>query len=260
MAQTLFSIITQICGLNNRCFLLIHIFYWIIFMNHELLSQNNIISNPGFEPTSLQAPIISQESYKFEKYIKGWSRSQTNHIVLAVSHEFYYKNSSQKALSDQTKNKGKCFIVIETLGLFSGDTLHRRRGYLMTKLLKPINIGDSITVQFDILMLQGSNHLSNGIEVYFCSEKNEFKKVMRGQMKPQIENPNIIDHQDWKTYTFTFIAKSKYKYVCIGKGANDLISNYIPLKPQDETTWLSNRNNMRSVFAIDNFKVLNWSR
>lgn len=227
--------------------------------NNELLSQRNLISNSGFEPTNLQVPVICQESYNFEKYIKGWSRSQTNHLVPAVSHEFYYKNTSQKALSDQTKTNGKCFIVIETLGLFSGDTTHRRRGYLMTKLLKPIAIGDSISVQFDILITSGSNHLSNGIEVYFCSEKNEFKKVMRGQMAPQVQNCNIIDHQVWRTYIFSFKALSKYKYVCIGKGSNDLISNYIPIKPENETTWLSNRNNKRSVFAIDNFTVVNWN-
>lgn len=233
--------------------------YWVINSNHELLCQRNIISNPGFEPSNLQAPIISQESYNFEKYIKGWSRSQTNHIVPAVSHEFYHKSNSLKALSDQIKNNGKCFIVIETLGLFSGDTLHRKRGYLMTKLLKPIDLGDSITVKFDILMSLGSNHLSNGIEVYFCSEKNEFKKVMRGQIEPQIQNPNIIDHQEWKTYTFSFKAKNRYKYICIGKGSNDSISNYIPFKPDNETIWLSNRYNKRSIYAIDNFTVVNWN-
>lgn len=259
MTQNEVIIIFQIYRLDKKILYFFIIIFWIVNSNYNLLGQSNLISNSGFEPTNLQAPIISQESYNFEKYIKGWSRSKSNHIVLAVSHEFYYKNTSQKALSDQTKNKGKCFIVIETLGLFSGDTTHRRRGYLISKLLKSIAIGDSITVQFDILMLQGSNHLSNGIEVYFCSEKNEFKKVMRGQMEPQIKNPNIIDHQDWETYTYTFIAKSKYKYVCIGKGSNDLISNYIPVKPEDETTWLANRNNKRSMFAIDNFTVLNWN-
>ncbi len=258
MTQNEVKIIFQIYELDKKILYLFLIIFLIV--NSNLLGQSNLISNSGFEPTKLKAPIISQESYNFEKYIKGWSRSQTNHIVPAVSHEFYHKSNSLKALSDQIKNNGKCFIVIETLGLFSGDTLHRKRGYLMTKLLKPIDIGDSISVVFDILMSLGSNHLSNGIEVYFCSEKNDFKRVMRGQVEPQIKNPNIIDHQDWKTYTFTFIAKSKYKYICIGKGSNDLISNYIPFKPQDETTWLSNRNNKRSVFAIDNFMVMNWSQ
>jgi hypothetical protein len=226
-----------------------------IILNQNMFSQKQLIPNPGFEPTKLKASIYSSEATDFEKYMLGWTRIKSKNIS-NVNINYYYKNSPILFAANDHGRHGKSFLSIELLGVETSDTSIRHRGFVYAKLLSPIHKGDSLKITYDIAMIDATNHILPGLELFFCNKVSQIKGFTMGIETPQIKGTKNIDSLSFQTIEHTYIADNTYKYVVLGRGTIDPFESYKKRKSPDENLNYINRNRWRSYYGIDNFRIV----
>lgn len=226
-----------------------------IIMNQNMFSQKQLIPNPGFEPTKLKASIYSSEATDFEKYMLGWTRIKSKNIS-NVNINYYYKNSPILFAANDHGRHGKSFLSIELLGVETSDTSIRHRGFVYAKFLSPIHKGDSLKISYDIAMIDATNHILPGLELFFCNKASQIKGFINGRDTPQVKETNNIDSLYFQTIEHTYIADNSYKYVVIGRGTIDPFESYKKRMSPDENLNYINRNRWRSYYGIDNFRIV----
>ena len=208
----------------------------------------------------------------WEYYHHGFFPFTDSLAMACIDTGYFTGNKSFGTLGRLVKlpTQNKSFISLRLLSN-NGDVPPKKhfywRGYLATQLTKPLRVGCTYRISFDVCngIIYNccdqfvSHSYIDKIGVYFTTQKLQLSKTIENKdlptgIQPQVEVKGIVKHQDWTTYTLEYTADSAYQYFNFGNFYAHSQTNHIDTcykcDPNDPIEIHQN-----GLYFFDNFAV-----
>jgi len=194
---------------------------FILLINFKVISQVNLISNPGFESYNT-CPNFGAEI----NYCNNWNNVNLVYGVYTVGTPDYFNTCSTANCCPPNTFSGQCYPHSGNamIGTVMYDTpAPNYREYVSTKLTCSMSTSNTYTVSFWIT--NGLNPISpyriKNIGAYFSNVPLTQSGYNLINVVPQVEITTLVGSTSWVQYTFTVTPTSNWQYVTFGSFRTD---------------------------------------
>lgn len=186
----------------------------LIVCNLPILRGQNLVINPSFEISRDTHSLIPPGEFHITKAL-GWSTPSRAQATL-------YSSIPTIATTNRAMNKWRFMAKegnnvggIMTYGTIMGETHRELREYMQGSLKKPLTIGKKYYISYWVhFQCEGTNNIG----IAFVSKPVSTDSVYRLRLKPQVNNPNIVNYTttQWTFVRDSFTAREPYTHFIIG--------------------------------------------
>jgi outer membrane protein OmpA-like peptidoglycan-associated protein len=196
------------------------LFFSLLLLCHSVVSQTNIVPNPGFERFASQPIGWTYKGATFGEVVKYWFSATTASPDIYGPGVRVPADWAEKGFGKEKARTGKCMAGITAYGCTNGKP--HCREFIEIQLSEPLVIGQTYYVEFWVQPLARSLYI-NQLGAYFSV--GEIKRTTDELLvrDAQVRSEKIVRAKkgQWAKVSGYFEAKYEAEYILIGNFTED---------------------------------------